>query len=47
MGRDEEVTGGECVWEGIPFVNLLIGSEGFRSDLDDGSKGPQGLIHGF
>lgn len=25
----------------------LIGSEGFRSDLDNGGKGTQGIIHGF
>ena len=37
----------ECVWEGIPFIKLLIGSEGFRSDLDNGGKGTQGIIHGF
>jgi hypothetical protein len=37
----------ECVWEGIPFINLLNGSEGFRSDLDNGGKGTQGIIHGF
>ena len=31
-----------CVWEGIPFINLLIGSEGgFRSDLDNGGERPQ------
>jgi hypothetical protein len=29
------------------FFNLLIGSEGFRSDLDNGGKGTQGIIHGF
>ena len=38
---------GEGNWEGIPFINLLIGSEGFRSDLDNGGKGTQGIIHGF
>ena len=29
------------------FFNMSVGSEGFRSDLDDGGKGAQGIIHGF
>ena len=42
-GGDEENEAGKA----IPFFNLLVGSEGFRSDLDNGGKGTQGIIYGF